>query len=118
MKDDDDDLFSHARRSDPATSHEAVPKNISAQALRVLWGYRDGDAILDHAAYTRVGMDKTSSRLAHQRCSDLRRAGHIERTGERGRTPSGKAGYLCRITPTGLDYLAKHHWRTAEEMEF
>jgi hypothetical protein len=39
MADDDDaDLFdyAHARPSDPATSHEAVPVNLSEQAWRVL----------------------------------------------------------------------------------
>lgn len=105
--DDDDDLFSHhARRSDPSTSKEAVPKNLAAQALRVLHGYVPGDAILDHEAYRRVGMVNTG--YAHQRCSDLREWNLIERTGERGVTPSGKKGYLCRITQAGRDYLATY----------
>jgi hypothetical protein len=104
-----DDLFSyypHARGDDPDTSHEAVPVNITAQALRVLYAYRDDDAMLDHTAYRLVGLGV--SRFTHQRCSDLRAANLIERTGERGRTPSGKAGYLCRITQAGHDYLDKH----------
>jgi hypothetical protein len=35
----------------------------------------------------------------------LRHAGYIERTGKRGLTPTGRAGYVCRITPAGLAYL-------------
>jgi hypothetical protein len=99
MSDDDDDLFSyHARSSDPDTSHEAVPHNISQQAWRVLHAYRSGLALLDEHAYELVGMD------GHQRCSDLRRWKFIERCG-RGRTAKGKAGYLCRITPAGHAFL-------------
>jgi len=102
----DDDLFSyaHARDSDPDTSHEAVPVNLSDQAYRVLRAYRTGLALLDNDAYRLAGME--DSRAKSQRCSDLRHAGLIERTGERGQTPSGKSGHLCRITPAGQAYLA------------
>jgi hypothetical protein len=109
----DFDSSPHARRGDPATSHEAVPKNLPAQALRVLRGYRSGDAILDHDAYRRIGL--AHSGWTHQRCSDLRKRGLIERVEVdgvylRGKTPSGKAGYLCRITKAGRDYLAQADW--------
>lgn len=117
---DDDDLFGfepHARRGDPSTSHEAVPKNISKQALRVLFAYEDGDDLLDHTAYRRVGMDRANARLAHQRCSDLRFANLIVRTGARALTPSGKSGYLCRITPAGHAYLEAHRWRLSDDKE-
>jgi hypothetical protein len=101
------DLFSyipHARASDPDTSHEAVPVHITAQALRVLRAYQDGVALLDHDAYRRAGFGPNAR--DGQRCSDLRFHGLIERTGERDFTPSGKRGYLCRITPAGRAYLA------------
>jgi hypothetical protein len=104
----------HARASDPQTSHDAVPHNITEQMLRVLRGYADGVARTDHDAYTRVGMFYGD----RQRCTDLRDDGLIERVpdpvqppdGEktvylRGKTPSGKAGYLCVITPAGRQYL-------------
>jgi hypothetical protein len=96
----------HARPNDPATSHEAVPVNLSQQAFQVLRAYSmtDPRAILDHDAYRLVGLDN-GGRLTHQRCSDLRAKGMIERTKDRGRTPSGKAGYLSRITQKGRDYL-------------
>jgi hypothetical protein len=105
----------HARNSDPATSHEAVPKNITAQMRRVLRGYRDGEARLDHDAYRIVGLT-VDMNGARQRCSDLRRFKLIERTGERGKTPSGKAGYLCRITPAGLKYLKSTDWLRCLEL--
>ena len=103
----DDPLYgwSHARNSDPATSHAAVPRNITAQAFRVLHAYASGEAMLDHTAYRLVGLDDDGNRLAHQRCTDLRTAKFIERTGKRGITPSGNKGDLCRITQRGLNYL-------------
>ena len=93
----------HARTNDPATSHEAVPtpKKLSEQALLVLQAYRSGQPLTDHKAYEDVGLN-VEMNGARQRCTDLRHAGLIKKTGERGKTPSGKAGNLCRITPTGL----------------
>jgi hypothetical protein len=101
----------HARTGDPWTSHAAVPKNITAQMIRVLKGYRDGVMRTDHDAYAIVSMD-VEMNGARQRCTDLRHAGFIERVTVdgvllRGKTPSGKYGYLCRITPAGRDYLNK-----------
>jgi hypothetical protein len=95
----------HARSTDPDTSHMAVPANITEQALQVLQAYRGGAEILDHQAYRYAGLGV--NRLANQRCSDLRRAGLIERT-TKALTPSGNWGWRCRITPAGLDYLATH----------
>jgi hypothetical protein len=97
-------LSRHARITDPLTSHEAADSvNISLQAKLVLRAYSRGQPLLDHDAYRLAGFPP--GRTSHQRCSDLRDAGFIERTGERGRTPSGKAGYLCKITAKGIDYL-------------
>jgi hypothetical protein len=101
------DLFdwAHARASDPSTSHEAAASTpVTAQALRVLRAYHEHDrALLDHDAYRLVGLG--GNRFCHQRCSDLRTKGLIERTGERAMTPSGKSGYVCRITPAGRRFL-------------
>jgi hypothetical protein len=100
---------SHARRSDPSTSHEAAASiNISYQALRILRSYKDGQALLDYEAYRLAGFPPNAR--DGQRCSDLRHAEFIERTGERALTPSGKSGYLCRITKAGLEYLAQSIW--------
>jgi hypothetical protein len=106
--------YAHARTSDPATSHEAIPRNISGQALRVLWSYDGGAHLLDHRAYELAGLE------GHQRCSDLRATGLIERIMingvlQRGRMPSGKAGYLCRITPAGRAYLGKENSNFSDE---
>lgn len=103
------DLFDtlHARPTDPSTSHEAADSiDITRQCYLILRSYRTGQPLLDHDAYRLAGFPST---LARQRCSDLRVAGFIERTGDRAQTPSGKAGFLCRITETGLDYLRKRH---------
>lgn len=107
MVTDDLDLFSyaHARASDLVTSYEAVPANITAQALRILRAYLCNRALLDYDAYCLAGFPPNAR--DGQRCSDLRQAGFIERTGARAQTPSGKSGYLCRITLAGRDYLAR-----------
>lgn len=103
MSEDWPDLFDdppHARRSDPDTSHDAVPVNITQQAWDVLQAYRDGAVLIDEQAYWRVGME------GHQRCSDLRQRGLIVDTRMRGRTQKGKSAMLCRITQAGLDWIA------------
>lgn len=102
------DLFdwAHARASDPDTSHEAVPVKITEQALIILRSYRNGVPLLDVQAYRFAGFPEHA--CDGQRCSDLRKAGLIERTGDRARTPSGKAGYLCRITEAGRRFLDVH----------
>jgi hypothetical protein len=104
----------HARNTDPDTSHEAVPsaRVISAQMLLVLRVYAEAgnEAITDHEAYHRAGL-VVEMNGARQRCTDLRHAGFIERTGDRGRTPSGKTGYLCSITQAGRDHLAAHDFQ-------
>lgn len=101
------DLFSyaHVRAGDPVTSHEAVPTNITAQALCILRAYLCDRALLDYDAYCLAGFPPNAR--DGQRCSDLRQAGFIKRTGARAQTPSGKSGYLCRITPAGRNYLVR-----------
>ena len=102
----DDDLFDwlHARGGDPPTSHEAVPKDITAQARKILRIYLyAGRPLLDVEAYRLAGFGPTA--CDGKRCSDLRQRKFIERTGERGVTPSGKSAYLCQITETGVKYL-------------
>lgn len=101
MSDEEFD-WPHARDTDPDTSHEAAEStDITAQCLQVLKAYVSiGRPITDHDAYRFAGIQG-----ARQRCADLRHAGLIERTGARGMTPSGKAGYLCTYTGKAIDYL-------------
>lgn len=87
-----------ARNTDPDTSHEAIPRDITRQCIIVLRAYTDGRSYLDEEAYREVGL------IGHQRCTDLRTAGYIERDG-RKMTPFGKAAYTCRITTNGRDFL-------------
>ena len=109
MNDDEDDLFGykpekHARRLDPDTSKDTARRmHIRAQALIVLRAYASGREILDHSAYRIAGFPP--GRTSHQRCSDLRQWGWIERTGTRAQTPSGHSGFVCRITPLGMRVL-------------
>lgn len=105
----EDDLFSgeHARRRDPATSHEAAAKierKISKTCAHILRAYASGLAITDHEAYRRVGLDN-GGRFTHQRCSDLRQNGYIVRLKDRGLTPSGNSAFLSRITAKGEEFL-------------
>lgn len=95
--------YTHARSSDPQTSHDAIPVNLTAQAFIILRAYASGRAMIDHDAYAAAGYSPNAR--DGQRCSDLRHAGFIERTGARGTTPSGKGAHLCRITARGLWYL-------------
>lgn len=96
-----------ARATDPDTSHEAAEAvDVTYQCWLVLRVYQTGWALLDHDAYRLAGLT-VAINGARQRCSDLRQEGLIARTGDRARTPSGRAGYLCRITPRGLDYLKR-----------
>lgn len=105
MSDDDDDLplfarpnTPHARPGDPDTSWGAIPDNITEQARTVLQAYLGGALLLDIEAYERVGM------VGHQRCSDLRAWGFIERVDKKV-MPSGKRGYRCRITERGRFFM-------------
>jgi hypothetical protein len=96
--------FPHARRYDPDTSRETARRiALWAQYIKVLRAYGSGRELIDHDAYRIAGFPP--GRTSHQRCSDLRALGFIERTGRRGQTPSGHSGYLCRITPSGAAYL-------------
>jgi hypothetical protein len=105
---DEPDLFGwpeHARRYDPDTSKETARRiALWSQCIRVLRAYGSGRELIDHDAYRIAGFPP--GRTSHQRCSDLRDLQLIERTGARGRTPSGHSGYLCRITGKGMAYLA------------
>lgn len=102
---DQDDFFGgpreHAQKNAVDTSIDAVAKiDITKQATKILWAYADGAALLDEEAYRRHGMD------GHQRCSDLRAKGLIERV-DKKITRHGDPGYRCRITDLGRAFLAR-----------
>lgn len=102
--------MSHARNTDPDTSHDAASMvNMSEQRFKVLGSYyRTQRELIDHEAYVLAGM--TQSGWTHQRCSDLRHAGWIKRTGNKGTTPSNKPAHKCAITPAGIS--AYNQWST------
>jgi hypothetical protein len=112
MSDDDwppiegEEPETHARRYDPDTSHATARRiKITSQARRVLRAYAiTGRELTDHDAYRLVGFP--TGRTSHQRCSDLRDWGFIERT-TRGLSPSRHSAWQCRITELGVRFLMK-----------
>jgi hypothetical protein len=101
--DEDDGVERHARRTDPDTSHiTARLVKMNEQRYRVLGAYyRHQHEMLDHEAYELINLQDKSG-WTHQRCSDLRHAGWIKRTGNKGTTPSLKPAHKCAITPAGI----------------
>jgi hypothetical protein len=93
---------SHARRTDPDTSHATAKLvKMNAQRYRVLGSYyKHRREMIDHEAYALAGMHQSG--YAHQRCSDLRNAGWIVPTGNKGTTPFKKPARKCVITTTGI----------------
>jgi hypothetical protein len=88
----------HARTTDPDTSHAAAAAvDYAKQARQVLTVYAGGLSLTDHQAYYLAGLDG----LARQRCSDLRAKGLIAWTGHKAMTPSGRLAGTCTITPEG-----------------
>lgn len=94
-----------ARRSDPPTSHDAartVSLRAGTQATRIAMAYRAHGDLIDDEAGAIAG-------LLHagywKRCSDLRRAGIIEPTGETRPGRSGEQQRVCRLTPLGVTLL-------------
>lgn len=100
MTDPATDPTTHARSSDPETSHDAARRASYGDRFRVLGSYSRGAALTDHEAYQAAGLDWRGSR---QRCSDLRALGWIAPTGETRSTPSGRSAAVCAITPAGRD---------------
>lgn len=100
-----DEAWKRARRTDPETSFEAAAAvSVTQQARVILSAYADGAELLDVEAYRKAGFPPHA--CDGQRCSDLRRNGLIERTGEKRKTPSGRPGYVCAITRKGIAFLS------------
>lgn len=94
----------HARRTDPDTSWRTARRiKMTSQAARILRAYASNRELIDHDAYRLSGFKP--GRTSHQRCSDLRVWGFIERTGNRGMTPSGHSAYASKITELGYRWL-------------
>lgn len=99
----DTPVHTMARRDDPSTSHKAarVAKfNAGSQKYMLLTAYaRNEHGLTDEEA-------AQISDLLHvgfwKRCSELRNAGYIERTGETRIASSGAPQDVCRITEGGM----------------
>lgn len=91
-----------ARQSDPSTSHDgvrAVSLRAGTQAARLARAYRDAGELTDDEAGQIAGLRDAGY---WKRCSDLRRAGIIEPTGETRPGRSGEQQRICRLTPLGV----------------
>lgn len=92
------DRLPHTRRADPPTSRaaEAISRpRRASQAMRILGTYLDTPRT-DEAAILAAGVTG-----GWKRCSDLRRLGYLEPTGETLRSSSGAPAMVCRITAAG-----------------
>ena len=90
-------LFSLARTTDPATSMQAAAQLRLGDRLEILASvYRAAGAIglTDEEACEQAGLLDGG----WKRCSDLRRLGRIEPTGQTRIASSGRARIVCRIT--------------------
>lgn len=99
----DPPVHTMARRDDPSTSHKAARVaqfNSGTQKYQLLVAYaRSTDGLTDEQA-------AGASNLLHvgywKRCSELRNAGYITRTGETRVASSGAAQDVCCITEAGM----------------
>lgn len=107
------------RRTDPSTSHAVA----NDRRLRIRWqserhlllsafavaAAHDSDGIIDEDA-ARMVYEREAVRIesveATRRCSELRKAGYIEPTGEKRPKASGNLSACHRITRAGHDALA------------
>ena len=86
-----------ARRTDPATSHEAPTRQaLNGHRLRVLQVHRDHpDGLTDFELAELTGLAQTSCGC---RRGELVRAGFIVATTERRPSPSGSSAIVWRVT--------------------
>lgn len=95
-----------ARQSDPVTSTEAaraVALRAGTQAARIAVAYRDNGDLIDDEAGQLAGLGHAGY---WKRCSDLRRAGIIEPTGETRPGRSGEQQRVCGLTALGRTLTA------------
>ncbi len=98
------DPVTHARTSDPGTSHEAAAKLSDKQTMMrtLLATYRETNWTAEEASFV-AGYSAEDG--AWKRVSDLKRAGWIEPTGATRPGSSGRQQQVCRITDKGREAL-------------
>ena len=92
-----------ARNSDPITSHQAAADlaRVGGQRAELLAAYASYSAgLTDEEAGAISGLAARGAGF-WKRCSDLRRAGLIEITGQTRLSSAGKAQQVCMITEAG-----------------
>jgi len=94
-----------ARTTDPQTSKRAerdVRPRRGSQALKLLRAYLETDGTLGGLTDEQAARYAGLGAGAWKRCSDLRRAGYIEPTGQTTLSSFGSAVQVCRITASGI----------------
>lgn len=112
-----DGLFakSHARKTDPDTSHMAAGINRCRRnelMRELLYAFVSGgnSGFTDEQAYHRMAHVDGGDRSWWKRCSDLRQLGFILPTGEKRKTVTGAYARVCSITKDGraaVGHIAK-----------
>lgn len=104
-------LFAPAsRNTDPATSkmgERDVKPRRGSQAIRLLEAYRITDTSLAGLTDEEAARYAKLNAGAWKRCSDLRRAGYIQPTGNLRLSSFGSMVQVCRITDAGRARLAE-----------
>jgi hypothetical protein len=96
------EVQSQARHDDPETSKivaKQSPLRRGSERYHLLGAYEVYGALTDDEAAARAQC--CSEYEARRRCSDLRRFGLIERTGETRESSLGNQSMVCRITVEG-----------------
>lgn len=92
----------HARKTDPQTSHDAAARlKTSSHKFQLLKAYANAD-VTDEEAAVVAGLTHTGY---WKRCADLRLGGYIEDTGLTRTGSSGMQQMVCRITNRGIATL-------------
>jgi len=104
-------LFAPASRAtDPETSKKGerdVRPRRGTQAMRLLRAYYDVRATLGGMSDEGAAQFAGLANGGWKRCSDLRRAGFIEPTGEVVLSQYGSSVQVCRITDAGIAHLTE-----------
>lgn len=98
----DDDLFAHARRTDPDTSHSAAAsvKNITTAHSQILGVLRGMGPLTDEQIYQHMRLDllaKISESGCRSRRSELVNMAMVRDSGERRLTKAGRKSIVWAI---------------------
>lgn len=105
------DLFTAARRTDPATSQanrDAFRKKASQRDVILRTYYKNGELTDEECGMKTPWKESTMyvERVCYwKRCSELRKLGHIRATGLTRTSFAGQEQQVCEITDEGRAYV-------------